>query len=219
MKIVHIFSGGLDSTCLLAELLDRKFEVRTISFIYGSKHNSKEILAARSICKYYKLENDVYIYLPFINSYFKSNLLESGGEIPNGHYADDNMEKTIVPFRNGIFLSIATGYAESIGFDTISTAVHAGDHTVYPDCRPAYIRSMDEAIYYGTDGKVGLLAPYKNLSKWELLTIGFSVGAPIELSWSCYKGENIHCGTCGTCIERKVAFKQAGIEDPTKYQS
>lgn len=141
MKIVHVYSGGLDSTVLLAKLLHDRNEVSCINFFYGSKHNVMERKAAKSIAMYYQV-GLVEVNLEFIGSLFKSDLLSSGGAIPEGHYADENMKKTVVPFRNGIMLSIAAGYAESIGARAVSAAVHAGDHTIYPDCRATFIDSM-----------------------------------------------------------------------------
>ena len=148
---------------------------------------------------------------------FKSDLLKTGGDIPEGHYADPSMKKTVVPFRNGIMLSIAAGYAESLDADAIVLGNHFGDHAVYPDCRVDFINPMKEAIEKGTYKGIKLLSPFDTIDKTEIARIGHALNFPFELTYSCYNGEDKHCGKCGTCFERKEAFQLAGIKDPTEY--
>ena len=214
MKVVHVFSGGLDSTVLLTKLLNERHNVRCINFYYGSKHNAKERDAAREICGYYRVKIE-FINLDFISELFKSDLLNSGGEIPEGHYESENMKKTVVPFRNGIMLSIAIGYAESIGYDAVTIGAHTGDHTIYPDCRAAFLQSMYEAAKYGTWKGISVLSPWKKIDKTEIVNIGRRLDVPFHLTWTCYKGDRFHCGKCGACIERKEAL---GGDDPTVYE-
>ena len=216
-KTVLIYSGGLDSTCLLSQLLKEGDEVHLMNFNYGSKHNLVEREAARSVAKHYGLKIHE-IELPFINQLFTSDLLNSGGEIPEGHYAAPNMEQTVVPGRNTIMLSIAIGYADSIKADRVATGIHAGDHAIYPDCRPEWAHAISLVAYHGTINRIQLYAPFTNVDKGDVCKAGHDNGAPLHLSWTCYKGnKGAHCGRCGACVERKEAFEKHGIEDPTVY--
>ena len=213
MKAVLIYSGGLDSTTLLYEYKDSI--ALAVSFDYGSKHNAREIAYARENCKRLGIKHLV-IPLAFIGQYFKSDLLLSGGEIPEGSYADDNMKSTVVPFRNGIMLAIAAGLAESYGLDTVMLANHSGDHAIYPDCRPEFVEGMDKAIQAGTYEGIRVVSPYCDITKRDIALRGKAIGLDYSLTYSCYKGGEKHCGKCGTCVERKEALK--GF-DPTEYEA
>ncbi len=210
--IVILYSGGMDSSVALHRYADRI--QLAVSFNYGSKHNTREIEFAARNCKTLGIEHRV-IELDLNKMGFVSDLLQSGGKIPNGHYADANMIKTVVPFRNGIMLSIAAGIAESFQCNKLLISNHAGDHTIYPDCRPDFIQSMNDAIRYGTYNNIEILAPFTRMTKRQIALIGKEIGVPFENTYSCYNGQEIHCGTCGTCVERKEALE--GF-DPTKYQ-
>ena len=153
-----------------------------------------------------------------MTKYFKSSLLEGGEEIPEGHYADENMKSTVVPFRNGIMLSIAVGIAESNGLKYVMMANHGGDHTIYPDCRPEFVDAFDQAAAAGTFVNVHLRSPYTNITKSDIARRGKALGIDYSQTWSCYKGGSKHCGKCGTCVERREAFAEAGIEDTTEYE-
>ena len=210
--IVILYSGGMDSSVALHRYADRI--QLAVSFNYGSKHNTREIEFAARNCKTLGIEHRV-IELDLNKMGFVSDLLQSGGKIPNGHYADANMNKTVVRFRNGIMLSIAAGIAESFQCNKLLISNHAGDHTIYPDCRPDFIQSMNDAIRYGTYNNIEILAPFTRMTKRQIALIGKEIGVPFENTYSCYNGQEIHCGTCGTCVERKEALE--GF-DPTKYQ-
>jgi 7-cyano-7-deazaguanine synthase len=158
------------------------------------------------------------ISLDFVNRLFASNLLRSGGEIPEGHYAAANMKQTVVPFRNAIMLSIACGWAESVGAEGLVIAAHAGDHTIYPDCREDFMHAMGEAMRLGTYAGVQLLRPFIALSKGQIAAEGARLGVDFARTWSCYKGGAVHCGRCGTCVERREALALAGLADPTHYE-
>ena len=160
----------------------------------------------------------IVINLDFMHRYFKSSLLDGADAIPEGHYEADNMKSTVVPFRNGIMLSIAIGIAESHNLKKVLIANHGGDHTIYPDCRPEFIHAIDKAARYGTFINVGVSAPYTDITKGQIASIGKRLGIDYRETWSCYKGGVVHCGKCGTCIERKEALAEAGIEDPTVYE-
>lgn len=212
---VIIVSGGMDSTTLL---YDRRDEIAlAISFDYGSNHNAREIAYAEMHCKRLGIEH-ITIPLDFMHKYFRSSLLEGADAIPEGHYADENMKSTVVPFRNGIMLAVAAGVAESRNLTKLLIANHGGDHTIYPDCRPEFISAMDSATNAGTYVGVRVIAPYTNITKGDIARIGKKLGIDYSETWSCYKGGEKHCGKCGTCVERKEALAYAGIEDTTEYE-
>lgn len=212
---VIIVSGGMDSITLL---YDHKDEIALgISFDYGSNHNAREIPFAKMHCERLGIKH-ITINLDFMHQYFKSSLLDGAEAIPEGHYADDNMKSTVVPFRNGIMLSIAIGIAESNNLDQVFIANHGGDHTIYPDCRPEFINAIDAAATAGTYNNVKVVAPYTKITKSDIARIGKKRGIDYTETWSCYKGGEVHCGKCGTCVERKEALAEAGIEDKTIYE-
>lgn len=212
---VIILSGGMDSVTLLYDQQERI--ALALTFDYGSKHNAREIPFARLHCERLGIPH-IVIPLGFMAAYFKSSLLEGGDEIPEGHYADENMKSTVVPFRNGIMLSIAVGMAESRGLKYVMMANHGGDHTIYPDCTPAFVEAFDEAAKAGTFVKVGLLSPFVDWTKGDIARRGKELGIDYAETWSCYKGGEKHCGKCGTCVERREALEEAGINDPTAYE-
>lgn len=211
-----IWSGGLDSTTLLFNLIRAGRKMHTVHFAYGSKHNAKEAGAVAAMSRKFKIPV-TFIELDWMARHFKSNLLTSGGEIPEGHYEDESMAQTVVPFRNGILLSIAAGLAESMDIKNVYYGAHAGDHAIYPDCRKGFIDQMYFAINYGTSNQVQLFAPFKNMNKGDIVKAAHLVGAPLELTYTCYKGMAYHCGKCGACVERKEAFQTTGVPDPTWY--
>lgn len=200
---ILIYSGGLDSTALLYTYRDHI--KKCIHFEYGSKHNDSECYFAFRHCHNLGIEIDM-IALEFIER-FKSNLLIGQGEIPDGHYEDESMKKTVVPFRNAIMLSIAVGVAESEGLSKVYIANHAGDHAIYPDCRHAFIMAMSRASQLGTYSEVVIEAPFNHLTKRQIVENAHKEGYPIDESWSCYKGGKVHCRKCGTCIERFEALE------------
>lgn len=209
-----IVSGGMDSITLLYDCKDSI--ALAVSFDYGSNHNAREIPFARLHCRRLGIRH-VVIPLEFMHTYFKSSLLEGADAIPEGHYADDNMKSTVVPFRNGIMLAIAVGMAESNGLKRVLIANHGGDHAIYPDCRPDFIAAIDSAAKAGTYVNVSVVAPYTNISKTDIAKRGKALGIDYAETWSCYKGGDTHCGKCGTCVERKEALHDAGIDDNTVY--
>ena len=211
---ILILSGGMDSVTLLYDYQERI--ALAISFDYGSNHNAREIPFARMHCERLGIPHHV-IPLDFMSTYFRSSLLSGADDIPEGHYADENMKSTVVPFRNGIMLAIATGMAETNDLSYVMMANHGGDHTIYPDCRPEFVEAFDAAAHAGTFNGVHLLSPYCHMSKSQIAARGRELGINYAETWSCYKGGDKHCGRCGTCIERKEALAEAGIPDPTDY--
>ncbi len=211
---ILILSGGMDSVTLLYDYQERI--ALAISFDYGSNHNAREIPFARMHCERLGIPHHV-IPLDFMSTYFRSSLLSGADDIPEGHYADENMKSTVVPFRNGIMLAIATGMAETNDLSYVMMANHGGDHTIYPDCRPEFVEAFDAAAHAGTYNGVHLLSPYCHMTKSQIAARGHELGINYAETWSCYKGGDKHCGRCGTCIERKEALAEAGIPDPTDY--
>lgn len=212
---VIVVSGGMDSVTLLYEYASQIS--LALSFDYGSNHNAREIAFARLHCQRLGIEH-IVIPLKFIQDYFPSSLLDGADAIPEGYYTDSNMKSTVVPFRNGIMLSVACGFAESRGLGKVLIANHGGDHAIYPDCRPGFVAAMSEAMRNGTYDGVTVFAPYTNITKADIARKGAALGINYAETYSCYKGGEKHCGKCGTCTERKEALAEAGIEDPTEYE-
>jgi 7-cyano-7-deazaguanine synthase len=215
-KVVVLLSGGMDSVGALYEANARYRVVGALSFHYGSKHNDREIPCATLHAARLKVPHQV-ISLGFIGEFFKSDLLKSGGEIPKGHYEAETMAKTVVPFRNGIMLSIAAGYAESLGAGGLVIAAHAGDHAIYPDCREEFMRAIADAVRLGTYAGIEVLRPFIEMTKAQIARRGAGLGIDFAETWSCYVGGEIQCGECGTCVERREAFRLSGVPDPTRY--
>lgn len=211
---IIVVSGGMDSVTLMHEYKDRV--ALAVTFDYGSNHNAREIECARRQCALLNIEH-IVIPLEFMGRYFKSSLLSGADDIPEGKYDDDNMKSTVVPFRNGIMLAVACGLAESRGLKHVLIANHSGDHAIYPDCRDSFVQAMDAAMQQGTYDGVSLLAPYTLLSKADIARRGAQLGVDYALTYSCYKGGERHCGRCGTCAERREAFRLAGLTDPVLY--
>lgn len=218
-KVIIAFSGGMDSTTVLAEALASGREiVRAISFNYGSKHGPYEQMAARKICMHYKIFHMV-IDIRAAMSGITSSLLQGGGNIPEGHYNEESMSQTVVPGRNMIFASILAGYAQSMKVDEVWLGVHAGDHAIYPDCRQEFIVCMDSAIRLATEEAVCLEAPFLELDKADILRRGYELDVPYHLTRTCYKDQPVACGKCGSCQERLEAFAQIDKEDPIQYET
>lgn len=216
MKCVVLLSGGMDSVTAFHHALGEHEVVAALSFDYGSKHNHCEIPFARLHAERAGVRHEV-IPLDFVDRLFDSDLLASGGEVPDGHYAEENMKRTVVPFRNGIMLAIACGYAESVEAEALVIAAHAGDHAIYPDCREPFMQAIGDAMKHGTYAGVELHRPFITMDKTGIAKLGGELGIDFNETWSCYKGGETHCGTCGTCVERREALQLAGLKDPTAY--
>lgn len=213
---VIVLSGGMDSVTLLYQ--EKQRIALALSFDYGSNHNEREIECARYHCERLGIEH-IVIPLEFMSKYFRSSLLSGADEIPEGHYADENMKSTVVPFRNGIMLAIACGLAESRDLQYVMIANHGGDHAIYPDCRSGFINAMSNAMEEGTYEGIEIYAPFTKKTKSDIAAIGKKLGIDYSHTYSCYKGGERHCGVCGTCVERKEAMRDAGIDDPTVYEA
>ncbi len=218
MQVVVLCSGGMDSVTALHWAHREHTVAAALSFDYGSKHNPREIPFAAEHARALGLRHET-VPLRFMDGLFASHLLASGGAIPEGHYEADNMKLTVVPFRNAIMLSVATGFAESIGAEGLVIAAHGGDHAIYPDCREEFMRAMGETMRAGTYAGIRLLRPFIDLDKGRIAALGAELGVDFARTWSCYRGGALHCGRCGTCVERREAFATAGLPDPTTYET
>jgi 7-cyano-7-deazaguanine synthase len=219
MEAVVITSGGLDST-VLCHLVAEQFtgsEIQLLSFDYGQKHKKELDFALRTADRLNCNWN--LINLTSITKLIASSALTSDEEVPEGHYAEENMRRTIVPNRNMMMLSIAIGVAVAQGANYVYAGMHAGDHFVYPDCRPPFFEALQLASNHANEGfdPPTLVFPFRDKSKADIVTIGQQLKVPFDQTWSCYKGGKNHCGRCGTCVERAEAFFRACVEDPTVY--
>jgi len=218
-EAIAIVSGGLDSVTLAHALAGDGWNLHLLAFDYGQRH-ARELEFARRCATRLDAGIDV-VDLTSLLPLLRGSALTDDIPVPHGHYAAPSMAITIVPNRNAIFLSIAYAAAVSRNAQIVATGVHAGDHFVYPDCRPEFIVSFNEmqklAVAGCGDPDLHLHAPFVGRSKSEIVTLGARLGVPFGETWSCYEGGKIHCGQCGTCVERKEAFELAGVSDPTKY--
>lgn len=205
-----VLSGGMDSTTMLWDYAGSI--AAAVTFQYGSNHNIREAECARWNCEQLGIEW-IEIDLSFMGKHFKSSLLDGADAIPEGNYDDENMRSTVVPFRNGIMLAVAAGLAESRGLKAVMIANHGGDHAIYPDCRGEFVDAMGAAISAGTYEHIELRAPYTNITKVDIARRGLAAGVDFDLTYSCYKGGEKHCGKCGTCVERMEALRELGIRN------
>lgn len=221
MKAVVVFSGGMDSATLLYHYKTLGYEVHCVSFDYGQRHGSRELAHARELTSWLGVKHDV-VEMGFMRDLLHgSSLTSEDVAVPDGHYAEETMRITVVPNRNAIMLAIATGVAVAEGAEVVATGIHGGDHFIYPDCRPPFFEALRDAFVHGTQGHAvngfTLEAPFIDRDKAGIAAYGEVLGVPWEKTWSCYKGGDVHCGTCGTCYERQEAFLEAGVDDPTPY--
>lgn len=221
VKAIVALSGGLDSTCLLSKLLkegtvSRKVEL-AVGFYYGSRHNTKENLAASRIASHYNIPFRLFNLYGIMSDFGSAIMKGSEKDVPHGHYAEESMRDTVIPGRNLIFLAVLAGIAEDQKCQEIYIGAHAGDHFIYPDCRPEFLKAASEAVFLSSGHKVSIRAPFVDMDKAGVLRVGLSNNAPVHLSWTCYEGKDIACGQCGSCQERLEAFSKCGIEDPIAY--
>lgn len=218
--VVVVLSGGMDSVTLALWCQSLEYDTTFISFNYGQRHKKELEFAAYWANKTGSVHH--IVDLSGITGLMNNSALTNPDiEVPDGNYDEASMKVTVVPNRNAVMISIATALAVNIGAETVMVGVHAGDHAVYPDCRPEFINSMDKAMYAGNEGLVpvnfSVHAPFIKMSKADICALGAQVGVDFSMTWSCYKGGHHQCSRCGTCSERIEAFVLAGIEDPTVY--
>jgi len=219
MSAIISLSGGMDSGTLLGDSIDRGKKIEmAVSFGYGSKHESHELVAAYALAGHYGVPIK-RINIARVLQDFRSALLKTGDDIPEGYYEGENMRQTVVPGRNMIFTAILAGLAESVGASEVLLGVHAGDHFIYPDCRPEFVIACARAVAFSSDGKVHLTTPYLDGNKETIIRRGVEIGVPYSLTRTCYKDQPIACGRCGSCQERLDAFAKVGITDPIAYET
>ena len=216
LPVVVLVSGGMDSVTALHLAAREHRVVLGLSVDYGAKHTDRELPCAARHCARLGVPHRV-VALDLNALGFRSALLRGGDPIPDGHYEDLSMRQTVVPFRNGLFLALAGGLAESLGAAAVVLGAHAGDHAIYPDCRPKFLAAFDEALRLGTYAGLRVLRPFADWTKARIVAAGAALGVDYADTWSCYKGGERHCGACGTCVERREAFRDAGLPDPTAY--
>ena len=220
MRAVAMISGGVDSTTLVYHLRDQGYELVLVSFDYAQRHR-RELAAAGRVARALEIPHRVVDISGVGRLLSGSALTDASVPVPEGHYTDASMRSTVVANRNAILLSIATGIAVSHGCELVAYAAHAGDHPIYPDCRPEFVRAMESALRLGNQGfassEFRVYAPFLEKTKAEIVAIGARLGVPFEMTWSCYVGGERHCGRCGTCTERREAFQLAGVPDVTEY--
>lgn len=217
MKTIVIYSGGLDSTVLLYALKAQRDEIAAVSFDYGQRHK-KELIAASRITRDLGVDHcivDLHTYGMYIRSSSQTN---ADVAVPEGHYEDETMRATVVPNRNMIMIALAAGIAMDRGYHEVAYAAHAGDHAIYPDCREEFVHAMMKPLALAHYEPIVLCAPFLRMRKEQIVRDGHSLGVPLHRTWSCYRGELMHCGRCGTCVERREAFAKAGVTDLTEYQ-
>ncbi|NBV86689.1 MAG: 7-cyano-7-deazaguanine synthase QueC [Verrucomicrobia bacterium] len=217
-KVVVLLSGGMDSVTALHDAVAHSEVLAALSFEYGARHHAKELPFAQWHARHLGVRHEV-LPLGFVGAHFNSALLKGGAPIPRGHYEEDSMRQTVVPFRNGIMLAVAAGFAESAGASGLVIAAHSGDHAIYPDCREEFMGAMEAAIRLGTYEELSLLRPFIAMDKAAIVRRGAALRVDYARTWSCYVGGELHCGECGTCVERREAFLVAGVPDPTVYAS
>lgn len=216
-KVVVIYSGGMDSFTVLNRAIKDGFDVYAVSFHYGQRHH-RELEAARQVCEQLQIPHKV-VDIRAINTLLAGSSLTDDIDIPEGQYANSNMTSTVVPNRNMILLSLAIGYAVSIGAQKVYYGAHSGDHEIYPDCRPEFVEAMNHVSQIANYEAVDIHSPYLHQSKADILADGISMGLDYSRTWTCYNGRQKACGKCSACQERLAAFASQGISDPLEYES
>lgn len=215
-KAVVIYSGGMDSYTILNKAIRSGKDIYALTFDYGQKH-CKEIDYAKAACADLDVPHRI-IDITAINQLLKSSSLTSDIDIPEGHYEDDNMKSTVVPNRNMILLSLAIGYAVDIGANEVFYGAHAGDHAIYPDCRPEFVEAMNSVAQIANYEAVSIVTPYLNANKEAILREGLAMELDYGNTWTCYNGRQHACGKCGSCVERLEAFAANHTHDPLTYE-
>lgn len=218
MKTLLILSGGMDSTTLLYDLLKQGDEVTCLSFNYGQRHK-KELKKAKLTTKKLGVKHHIVNISKIYKVVMSQNSLTGNIEVPEGHYAEETMKQTVVPYRNGILLMIAAGVAATLKYDRVAYGAHAGDHAIYPDCTPEFVEGMKHVLKIGDYQHLDLYSPYQTMDKGDIAIKGKELNVDYKKTWTCYKGKKLACGKCGACRERLEAFEKAGIKDVIKYEN
>lgn len=221
-RVVAVVSGGLDSVTMAHLLTSGGDTLVVVSVDYGQRHR-RELefaLAAANRLGAEHIEVDLRSVGAVLGG---SALTDATVDVPDGHYTDATMATTVVPNRNAILLSVATGVAVAVGAQAVAFGAHTGDHSVYPDCRPAFVEAFERLALVANEGLIDagfeVLAPFLESTKTDIVRTAAALGVPMDQTWSCYRGGERHCGRCGTCVERREAFALAGVDDPTEYEA
>jgi 7-cyano-7-deazaguanine synthase len=221
-RVVAVVSGGLDSTTMAYSLRAQGYALTTISFDYGQRHRKELEFAEQMAADLGAPWTLIDLHAAGLTSFLTgSALTDQTVTVPDGHYADESMRITVVPNRNAIMLSIACALAVTREAGAVAFGAHTGDHFIYPDCRPEFVRAFETTVNIAVDGlaSIEILSPFLSMTKTDIVQLGDELQVPFERTWSCYKGGALHCGKCGTCFERREAFAQARVADPTVYES
>ncbi len=217
-KAIVIYSGGLDSTTLLYHLRNAGYELKALSVNYGQRHLHRELGAATAVCRRIGVDQSVLDLTSLVSFFGQNSLTNLSVDVPERPYAQSTIPLTTVPNRNMILLSVGIAWAVSLSFDAVAFGAHSGPRTNYPDCSPGFAEAMDGAARQCDERNISVLAPFVTWGKGDIVRRGVELGVPFELTWSCYKGGEKHCGQCGTCIDRQEAFKKCGLTDPAEYE-
>jgi len=215
-KVVVIYSGGMDSFTVLHNAIRAGHQVYALSFNYGQRH-VKELICAQNVCQELGIHHKI-VDISAINQLIGGSSLTDDIEVPEGHYAADNMKSTVVPNRNMILLSLAVGYAVSLDAQAVYYGAHSGDHFIYPDCRPEFVQKMHDVCQIANYEPVDIISPYLHQTKIEILKDGLAMGLDYSKTWTCYNGREKACGKCGSCQERLEAFALNQVTDPLPYE-
>ncbi|HCU66760.1 MAG TPA: 7-cyano-7-deazaguanine synthase QueC [Rheinheimera sp.] len=215
-KVVVIYSGGMDSFTVLHNAIRAGHQVYALSFNYGQRH-VKELICAQNVCQELGIHHKI-VDISAINQLIGGSSLTDDIEVPEGHYAADNMKSTVVPNRNMILLSLAVGYAVSLDAQAVYYGAHSGDHFIYPDCRPEFVQKMHDVCQIANYEPVDIISPYLHQTKIEILKDGLKMGLDYSKTWTCYNGREKACGKCGSCQERLEAFALNQVTDPLPYE-
>lgn len=219
--VVVVLSGGLDSTTLAFQTRAEGDRVTALSVDYGQRHGAQELRAATAIATAIGVPHEVVDLSPLRRLLSGSALTDDAVEVPDGHYTHQSMRVTVVPNRNALLLDLAVALAVARRADAVAIGAHSGDHPIYPDCRPEFISAFQRAARLANAGflpdEFEVLAPFAGMSKTDIVRLGAGLHVPFDVTWSCYHGGDEHCGVCGTCVERREAFAEAGVPDPTSY--
>lgn len=216
-KVVVIYSGGMDSFTVLNRAIADGHEVYALSFDYGQRHK-KELIYAANVCEKLRISHKV-VDITAINQLLTGSSLTDNIDIPEGHYEEASMKSTVVPNRNMILLSLAIGYAVSLQAQAVYYGAHSGDHAIYPDCRPEFVRQMNVVSELANYEPVAVYSPYLEVDKGAILADGLALGLDYSQTWTCYNGRERACGKCGACVERLEAFAANEVTDPLAYES
>jgi 7-cyano-7-deazaguanine synthase len=221
-RAVAVVSGGLDSTTMAYQLRAQGYGLSAISFDYGQRHRKELAFAEQMAADLDVAWTLIDLHAAGLTNVFTGSALTDGTvSVPGGHYADESMRITVVPNRNAIMLSIACALAVTRDAGAVAFGAHSGDHFIYPDCRPEFVRAFEAMVNVAVEGlaSIEILAPFLSMTKTDIVRLGDELKVPFERTWSCYRGGELHCGTCGTCFERREAFAHAHVADPTAYES